>query len=142
MWFKVLVFAIVSIKCISGFIGGAGTTSCTSMMPNHGANLPQQTPSPVTITFPVNNIWQGQNTSMTIQSVGDFTFAGFLVQVRSITGNNQVVGRFHLSAGMRSVNCAPLPPDTVVTHINNSPKVRVEFVWQAPAGFSGVIAFQ
>lgn len=142
MWLKVLVLTLLCVKCISGFAGGAGTTACTSMMPGHNQLLPQTTPAPISITTTTNNLRQGQNMTMTLQSLNDFTFAGFIVQVRLAPGGNQVIGRFHASAGMRSVNCSPLPPDAVVTHINNSPKVRVEFVWEAPSGFTGVVSFQ
>lgn len=142
MWLKVLVFALLCIKCISGFAGGAGTDACTSMIPGHNQILPQAIPAPISITTPTNNLRQGQNMTMTLQSLNDFAFAGFMVQVRVAPGGTQVVGRFHTSAGMRSVNCLALPHDTVVTHINNSPKVRVEFVWEAPTGFTGVVSFQ
>lgn len=142
MWFKVLVLALLCIKCILGFSGGAGSDACTSMMPGHNQLLPQTTPAPVSITTLTNNLRQGQNMTMTIQSLNDFTYAGFMVQVRVTPGGNQVVGRFHTSAGIRSVNCSPLPADSVVTHINNAPKVRVAFVWEAPSAFTGVVSFQ
>lgn len=142
MWWKLLSLTFMTcFELITGFSGGAGTTACFTMMPGHLQNVPQTIPAPVTVTTVGNTFRQGQNITLTLQSVGDFTFAGFLVQVRSFT-DNQIVGRFNLAPGMRSVNCEPLPPNSVVTHVNNSPKVRVDFIWQVPEGFVGIISFQ
>lgn len=143
MWLKVLLLAITLINYCNAFPAGAGTTACESMIPSHQQNVAQTSEIPVTITVSTSNVPQGQYMTLAIESViPGFEFSGFIIQARALSTELQVVGQFSVTEGMRILNCVTLPANSVATHTSSNLKSRIEFHWQAPVDYLGIINFR
>lgn len=142
MWLPVF-FVVLFIRSSNSFSVGAGTTACSSLTPNHGANQPQDVPSPVTITASGANVIQGQVMTFVIEGINpNYLFRGFLAQAQTLAETPVVVGNFDVTEGMRILNCAALSPNSVATHTSSDLKSRIELTWVAPTNYAGIIQMQ
>lgn len=117
--------------------GGAPTSVCRSMLPNHGGGIPPQSQlSPFTIV-PKR---QGSNVSVTVGSTFGARFQGFLLQGRTPAGD--ILGEFQLgpSTGAHTIDCAE--PGDSVTHSDTQDKEYVEATWLPPQGYEGPVIFK
>jgi hypothetical protein len=72
-----------------GFSMGAPDPACASMLPQHGMNIPQGTPSPFRIQIaPLKDKNDRRIVNVTLYSDKGLSFAGFLLQARPETGGN------------------------------------------------------
>lgn len=142
MYFKVTTFVlIISITSCLAFSGGSGSGACVTMMPNHGS-LPQGTVPPVSIRISQSNVPQGRTMTLAIEGIDIFVFRGFLIQARSFAENPRVLGSFHITPQMRILDCDTHPQNSVATHVNSAFKGSVDFIWEAPLDYLGMINFQ
>jgi hypothetical protein len=111
-------------------------------MPSHGSSLPQDTVPSVLIRLSQSNVPQGRTMTLTIEAIESFVFRGFLIQARSFGENPRVLGSFHITPQMRILNCETHPPNSVATHVSSAVKGRVDFIWEAPLDYLGMINFQ
>lgn len=142
MWLKFVIFCVIlRFQCSWTFSSGAGLSACETMTPNHGLNQPQISLSPVTITLSTQNVRQGEFLTVTLEGQDGFEFRGFMIQLRTLTEELNVVGRFEIKEGMRTVFCS-FPQDSVATHTSATPRTKIELTWQAPTTFVGIANFQ
>lgn len=79
---------------------------------------------------------------MSIQGLDDaYSFRGFIIQARN-RADDKVIGKFLVTDGIRTMDCAELPAGSVVTHTNSGPKSKIHVQWIAPTSFLGIVIFQ
>jgi Reeler domain len=143
MWKNLVIFCVVlRLQLTTQFPTGGGTSACETLTPSHGANEPQISVAPITLTLSTQNLRQNEAMTVTIEAETGFSFLGFMIQARTLAENSQVIGRFEITEGMRTVNCVSLQQDSVATHSSSTSKTRIEFRWQAATTFVGIINFQ
>lgn len=141
MLFVKAVFLLVCATQLSyGFSDGADSLSCQNMLPIHGANQPQTTPAPFTVTTSVASVSPGQTVNVFITRTHTATdLRGFMIEARSAAG--VVVGQFLPTAGTRLMTCPPV--GAVATHSHAEARISVTFTWvPPPIGFVGNVFFQ
>ncbi|KAJ8314775.1 hypothetical protein KUTeg_006925 [Tegillarca granosa] len=115
-----IVCMVVGIKA---YPNGAPESTCTSLIPSHGANA-QSAPSPYTLdtTLTETNIVQ-----VSIRSAS--VYRGFI-----LVGNE--------GSGMFTTIPTGAKSSRGVTHMSNSDKSNMTFTWTPPSTFCGNIAFR
>ncbi|KAJ8314774.1 hypothetical protein KUTeg_006924 [Tegillarca granosa] len=113
---------IALIVCMA-YPNGAPESTCTSLIPSHGANA-QSAPSPYTLdtTLTETNIVQ-----VSIRSAS--VYRGFI-----LVGNE--------GSGMFTTIPTGAKSSPGVTHTSNSDKSNMTFTWTPPSTFCGNIAFR
>lgn len=110
-----------------GYSSGVPPDQCEQMTPSHGVAA-QTGPSPYTIYLsPSTFSCPGQDITVTIN--GTSTFKGFLCQPRPDPNNYNTSGSLSATGNTQvKNNCGT---NAALTHVDNSPKAGVSFVWKA-----------
>jgi hypothetical protein len=115
---------------------GPPLQACFTMAPQHGSNLAQTSPSPVTFSWnrslSANTvILPGQYIEVSLEAAAGENFKGFMIQARAGTGAElQLVGTFLQRDGYQTLGCSK-PADTAA-HVNNNTKPFIRALWMAP----------
>ncbi|XP_059224933.1 putative ferric-chelate reductase 1 homolog isoform X2 [Stomoxys calcitrans] len=123
---------------------GAPETVCDTMLPFHGQGIqPANTAPPFRIEPSAGTIGQGQTLRVDIVGVpNDLTFGGFMLQARSTSTPNQIVGQFNPSEdGLSKLMNCEYSVGNSVTHTSTTPKRVISLEWQSPVDFEGEIVF-
>ncbi|CRK94859.1 CLUMA_CG008351, isoform A [Clunio marinus] len=140
--FKFFVI-ILFVNYSHSFSGGAGSDSCTTLVPRHGSHQPQTSSPPFLIVLSTTSIQQGQNMTITLENTTQTSsFRGFMIQARTVAATPQIIGTFFVNGLVRHVTCSDVPLGSVATHTNAKPKTKVDLTWQAPFDIYGLINFQ
>lgn len=143
MIFKLIFFCVVLwIQNSLAFPEGGGTSACETLQPNHPPHEPQVTDVPVDVNLSTQSLVQGEIMTITIEARGGFEFRGFMIQARTLTEELEVLGEFDFLGNARNVVCESLPPNSVATHSQPTPKTMIQLNWRAPFNFVGIINFQ
>ncbi|XP_074859129.1 putative ferric-chelate reductase 1 [Carettochelys insculpta] len=130
------VFCAVFSARVLGFPDGKVIPSCDSMLPGHHA--PSQTTSaPYKISVSSTSFDPGDKIIVTLQGIDNSSFAGFLLQARTVTGDS-IVGTFQITdQNTQGLLCNQVKSSSV-SHTNSSSKQTVTAIWVAPSGTGNV----
>ncbi|XP_075165907.1 putative ferric-chelate reductase 1 homolog isoform X2 [Haematobia irritans] len=123
---------------------GAPETVCDTMLPFHAQGIaPANTAPPFRIETSAATIGQGQTLRVDIVGVpNDLTYGGFMLQARSTSPPNQIVGQFNPSEdGLSKLMNCEYSVGNSVTHSSTTPKRQISLEWQSPVDFEGEIVF-
>ncbi|XP_075473220.1 putative ferric-chelate reductase 1 isoform X4 [Ascaphus truei] len=133
-----LILCEFLIAHVAGYPNGLVSSVCDTMIPNHNANSQTSAP-PYTVTVSHTSFTAGDRITVTLQGISS-TFRGFLLQARSLPGDN-IVGNFEVTnSTSQTLNCDG-SVGAAVSHTDRSDKSSTSAVWTAPAG-TGNIRFR
>ncbi|XP_077295556.1 putative defense protein 3 [Arctopsyche grandis] len=119
---------------------GAPSEACITMLPHHGAAVPQSTLSPYSFTVSSSHVVQGSNVKVLISTHRYKYIKGFILQARCALDQNRILGHWtNLSSFTKTTSCNS--KDDTVTHVSNVNKQRLPFQWNAPPDFLGAVIF-
>ncbi|XP_077133559.1 putative ferric-chelate reductase 1 [Ranitomeya variabilis] len=122
---------------VSTFSNGLVYKACDTMKPEHGTTVPQTTEPPYIVSASSYSYRPADEITVTLQANPGMHFEGFLLQARTVPGN-EIVGHFIVTApNSQNLNCGNA--DSTVTHKDSSSKSSISARWVAPASVSRVI---
>ncbi|XP_073427376.1 putative ferric-chelate reductase 1 [Dendrobates tinctorius] len=122
---------------VSTFSNGLVYKACDTMKPEHGTTVSQTTEPPYIVSASSYSYRPGDEITVTLQANPGMHFKGFLLQARTVPGN-EIVGHFIVTAqNSQNLNCGNV--DSTVTHKDSSSKSSISARWVAPASVSRVI---
>lgn len=141
---KTVIVSVVLCAC-AGYVGtypsGAPQETCHDMVPHHGDLLPQGSQSPFYVLPSVLKISSGNKLRLMLASEQNVSFAGFMLQARSLESQEEPLGTFTTLPDMaKALTCGSGIKNTA-THKSNTPKKSLEFEWEAPADYEGRVIF-
>ncbi|XP_075040269.1 putative ferric-chelate reductase 1 [Mixophyes fleayi] len=111
--------------------------ACDTMVPNHGTNVPETTAPPYTVSASSYSYSPGDQITVILQAHSETFFKGFLLQARSLPGN-EIVGHFIvIDLNSQNLTCGE-NVDSSISHTNSSNKSNISALWVAPAAVSSV----
>lgn len=123
---------------VSTYSNGLVYKSCDTMMPQHGTSVPQTTEPPYSVSASSYFYRPANKITVTIQANPGAYFEGFLLQARTIQGN-EIAGHFIVTdPKSQNLTCHENVYSSV-THKDSSKKSNISALWVAPASVSGVI---
>ena len=140
----IILFLLISLNCdfSDQFPHGSPPSRCTNMEPMHSGAITQESPSPYKLVVSEKVIGNGQQLKVEIRSdEPGRTFAGFLLQARTVTEPFVVDGLFvGGEEPFNYLNCSV--PRSAVTNSNRERRESISFDWTAPREYTGKIRFQ
>ncbi|KAM4021540.1 putative ferric-chelate reductase 1 [Anomaloglossus baeobatrachus] len=138
---KICVSIFLILGCLSSlvstFSNGLVYKACDTMKPEHGTTVAQSTKPPYNISASKYSYRPADEITVTLQANPGTYFQGFLLQARTIPGN-EIVGHFIVTApNSQNLNCGNV--NSTVTHKDSSSKSSLSALWVAPASVSRVI---
>ncbi|XP_073499166.1 putative ferric-chelate reductase 1 [Phyllobates terribilis] len=122
---------------VSTYSNGLVYKACDTMKPEHGTTVPQTTVPPYNVSASSYSYRPADEITVTLQANPGIHFEGFLLQARTILGN-EIVGQFIVTApNSQNLNCGNV--NSTVTHKDSSTKSSISARWVAPASVSRVI---
>uniref|UniRef100_K7G745 Putative ferric-chelate reductase 1 n=1 Tax=Pelodiscus sinensis TaxID=13735 RepID=K7G745_PELSI len=134
---NILLLAVRSISIVLGFPSGNISPACDSMLPVHDNSVSQTTSAPYKISISNTSFDPGNKITVTLQTIDNSSFEGFLLQARAVRGNS-IVGTFQIiDPNTQGLLCNQLE-NSSVSHTSSSRKQYVTAVWVAPSGTGNV----
>nr|XP_006119892.2 putative ferric-chelate reductase 1 isoform X1 [Pelodiscus sinensis] len=130
-------FCAVFSPIVLGFPSGNISPACDSMLPVHDNSVSQTTSAPYKISISNTSFDPGNKITVTLQTIDNSSFEGFLLQARAVRGNS-IVGTFQIiDPNTQGLLCNQLE-NSSVSHTSSSRKQYVTAVWVAPSGTGNV----
>ncbi|KAM4722878.1 putative ferric-chelate reductase 1 [Rhinophrynus dorsalis] len=125
---------------VHSYRNGLIISACDSMTPGHGYSA-QTSASMYTVSASNYSFSPGDQITVTLQANSNVTFRGFLLQARSVPGNNRI-GRFTVvdSSSAQILSCSG-SVGSAVSHTNSGDKSRISVLWTAPVMSPGDVRF-
>lgn len=135
--YLIIAFNILFIDLINCYPDGAPTSQCTTLLPAHGVS--SESPNYI-IRLDRSTITAGESVNVLIETNGEFTFKGFILQARTSPEIYATVGNFIENQNLvKTLECQS-SADTV-THLSRDDKTEVQVEWIAPENFEGTVVF-
>ncbi|XP_075688333.1 putative ferric-chelate reductase 1 [Rhinoderma darwinii] len=132
----VLIHAFL-VPHVSTFSNGLVYKSCDTMMPEH-RTVPQTTEPPYSLSASSYSYRPGVEITVTLQANPETYFEGFLLQARTVPGN-EIVGHFIvMDPKSQSLTCGENVNSTV-THKDSSKRSNISALWVAPTSVSNIL---
>ncbi|XP_066451091.1 putative ferric-chelate reductase 1 [Eleutherodactylus coqui] len=139
---KVYVFGFLILGFLASHISthsnGLVHKACDTMMPEHGTTVPQTTEPPYRVSASSYSYRPADKITVTLQANPGTYFEGFLLQARSLPGN-EIVGHFIVTDPKSQNLICGENVNSTVTHTDSSKKSIISTIWVAPASVSSVI---
>ncbi|XP_053325887.1 putative ferric-chelate reductase 1 [Spea bombifrons] len=137
--FVVLFFGL-HITHVTCYSSGLVNVACETMTPRHASNSPQTSEPPYTVSASNYSFSPGDHITVTLQANPNVFFKGFLLQARSVPGNN-IVGYFNVTdSNAQTLSCSNTEA-SAVSHTSAINKSNISVLWTAPMA-SGDVNFR
>ncbi|XP_075142277.1 putative ferric-chelate reductase 1 [Leptodactylus fuscus] len=122
----------------STYSNGRVTKACNTMTPEHGTSVPQTTEPPYSVSASSYLYRPADEITVTLQANPETYFEGFLLQARTIPGN-EIIGHFIVTEPKSQTLTCGNNVNSTVTQTDSSKRSNISAVWVAPASGGSVI---
>ncbi|XP_066547802.1 putative ferric-chelate reductase 1 isoform X2 [Amia ocellicauda] len=134
-WRFVFLFLLweSSLLGVMGYPGGNVESSCSNLMPSHGANA-QTSNAPYTVVANPTTFKAGDTITVTLRATSG-SFKGFLLEAWEVGGSTPVGSFTSLASVSQGLTCSGIA-NSAVSHTSSSSKTSIQATWKAPSSGS------